>query len=192
MINTVGIPPMKGPKNGITFVIAIIPAERSAYGMPTIFINTKVTIPTIVEVNILPEMNFPKTSLPYLAILRISFAFFGLKSANISFLLWETNLFFSSNAYTKTTSDIRKSKSRYIPESSVSDYLGEAMKDRQFRGLGKIKKVIANVPSFNAEYSIIKGDIKINNEESIVTHEDVMNALEVAVSLYLEPDNSSR
>jgi len=45
----------------------------------------------------------------------------------------------------------------------------------------KIKKVIANVPSFNAEYSIIKGDIKINNEESIVTHEDVMNALEVAV-----------
>ena len=45
----------------------------------------------------------------------------------------------------------------------------------------KIKRVIANVPSFNAEYSIIKGDIKINNESSTVTHEDVMNALEVAV-----------
>jgi len=45
----------------------------------------------------------------------------------------------------------------------------------------KIKRVVANIPAFNAEYSIIKGDIKINNEESIVTHEDVMNALEVAV-----------
>ena len=45
----------------------------------------------------------------------------------------------------------------------------------------KIKKAIASIPSFNAEYSIIKGDIKINNEESIVTHEDVLNALEVAV-----------
>lgn len=43
----------------------------------------------------------------------------------------------------------------------------------------KIKKVIASVPSFNAEYSIIKGDIKINNER--VTNEDVMNSLEVAV-----------
>lgn len=45
----------------------------------------------------------------------------------------------------------------------------------------KIKKVIASVPSFNAEYSIIKGDIKISNEESIVTHEDILNSLEVAV-----------
>lgn len=45
----------------------------------------------------------------------------------------------------------------------------------------RIRKVIANVPSFNAEYSIIKGDIKINNDNSVVTHEDVMNALEVAV-----------
>ncbi len=45
----------------------------------------------------------------------------------------------------------------------------------------KIKKVIASVPSFNAEYSIIKGDMKINNEESIVTSEDVLNCLEVAV-----------
>ena len=45
----------------------------------------------------------------------------------------------------------------------------------------KIKKVIASIPSFNAEYSIIKGDIKINNEKSVVTHEDVLNALEVAV-----------
>lgn len=45
----------------------------------------------------------------------------------------------------------------------------------------KIKKVVASVPSFNAEYSIIKGDIKISNEESIVTHEDILNSLEVAV-----------
>lgn len=45
----------------------------------------------------------------------------------------------------------------------------------------RIKKVIANVPAFNAEYTIIKGDIKINSDDSIVTHEDVLNSLEVAV-----------
>lgn len=45
----------------------------------------------------------------------------------------------------------------------------------------KIKRVIASIPSFNAEYSVIKGDIKINNEKSVVTNEDVINALEVAV-----------
>ena len=45
----------------------------------------------------------------------------------------------------------------------------------------KIKKIIASVPSFNAEYSIIKGDIKINNENSVVSHEDIVNSIEVAI-----------
>ena len=45
----------------------------------------------------------------------------------------------------------------------------------------KIKKVIASVPSFNVEYSIIKGDIKLNSEQSVVTTDDILNSLEVAV-----------
>ena len=43
----------------------------------------------------------------------------------------------------------------------------------------KIKKVIASVPSYLAEYSIIKGDVQIKN--SVVSHSDVMNSLEVAM-----------
>lgn len=45
----------------------------------------------------------------------------------------------------------------------------------------KIKKVIASIPSFNAEYSIAKGNLKINNEDSRVTGDDIMKVLEVAV-----------
>ena len=43
----------------------------------------------------------------------------------------------------------------------------------------KIRKVIASVPSYMAEYTIIKGDVEIPN--NIVTHEVVMNSLEVAM-----------
>lgn len=45
----------------------------------------------------------------------------------------------------------------------------------------KIKKVITSIPSFNAEYSIIKGSLKIKNEDSIVTTDDIIKVLEVAV-----------
>ena len=45
----------------------------------------------------------------------------------------------------------------------------------------RIKKVITSIPSFNAEYNIIKGSIKIKNEDSIVTTEDIIKSLEVAV-----------
>ena len=44
----------------------------------------------------------------------------------------------------------------------------------------KIKKVITSVPSFNAEYSIIKGNVRINNEEGIVTSNDIIKSLEIA------------
>ena len=45
----------------------------------------------------------------------------------------------------------------------------------------RIKKVITSIPSFNAEYNIIKGSLKIKNEEGIVTTEDIIKSLEVAV-----------
>ena len=45
----------------------------------------------------------------------------------------------------------------------------------------RIKKVITSIPSFNAEYNVVKGNIKIKNPESRVTSEDIMKVLEVAV-----------
>ena len=60
---------------------------------------------------------------------------------------------------------------------SIKNAINEA---EELLGL-KIKKVVASVPSFNVEYSIIKGDIKLNNEQSIVTNNDILNSLEVAV-----------
>lgn len=44
----------------------------------------------------------------------------------------------------------------------------------------RIRKVIASVPSFNAEYSIIKGNVRINSEDGIVKSNDIIKALEVA------------
>ena len=65
-------------------------------------------------------------------------------------------------------------------EQALESVRGAISETEDMLGL-KIKKVVASVPSFNAEYSIIKGGIRINNEKSIVTNEDVLNALEVAV-----------
>ena len=45
----------------------------------------------------------------------------------------------------------------------------------------RIKKVITTIPSFNAEYNIIKGSIKIQNEDNVVTTDDIIKSLEVAV-----------
>ena len=44
----------------------------------------------------------------------------------------------------------------------------------------KIRKVITSVPSFNAEYAIIKGNVKVSNESGVVTSDDIINSLEVA------------
>lgn len=44
----------------------------------------------------------------------------------------------------------------------------------------RIKKVIASIPSFNAEYSVVKGDLKINREDNIVTSNDIIKVLEIA------------
>ena len=44
----------------------------------------------------------------------------------------------------------------------------------------RIRKVIASIPSFNAEYTIIKGNVRIANGEGIVTSNDVIKSLEYA------------
>ena len=45
----------------------------------------------------------------------------------------------------------------------------------------QIKKVVTSVPSFNAEYQVIKGSLKINNPDNIVRNEDIIKVLEIAV-----------
>lgn len=44
----------------------------------------------------------------------------------------------------------------------------------------KVKRVIASVPSFNAEYTIVKSNIKINNENLTVTSDDIVKVLDIA------------
>ncbi len=44
----------------------------------------------------------------------------------------------------------------------------------------KIKRVIASIPSFNAEYTIVKSNIKINNENLTVTSDDIVKVLDIA------------
>jgi len=77
-------------------------------------------------------------------------------------------------------------KSRGIKKGLITDVelatksVKEAFKEiEEMIGI-KIKKVIASIPSFNAEYSVVKGDIKINREDNIVNSEDVIKVLEIA------------
>ena len=63
---------------------------------------------------------------------------------------------------------------------SVSEAFGRV---EEILGI-KIKKVITSVPSFNAEYSVIKGAIKIDNDDNIITSDDIIKCLENAVKNY--------
>ena len=64
-------------------------------------------------------------------------------------------------------------------ELATESVKGALLEVEEMLGI-KIKKVITSVPSFNAEYSIIKGNVRINNEEGIVTSNDVIKTLEIA------------
>jgi len=64
-------------------------------------------------------------------------------------------------------------------ELATESIKGALLEVEEMLGI-KIKKVITSVPSFNAEYSIIKGNVRINNEEGIVTSNDVIKSLEIA------------
>ena len=64
-------------------------------------------------------------------------------------------------------------------ELATESVKGALLEVEEMLGI-KINKVITSVPSFNAEYSIIKGNVRINNEEGIVTSNDVIKNLEIA------------
>ena len=51
-----------------------------------------------------------------------------------------------------------------------------------------IKQVIATIPSYFAEFTMIKGETQVSNENSIVTGKDVINVLENAIQSKLNSD----
>lgn len=63
-----------------------------------------------------------------------------------------------------------------LATESIKGALNEV---EEMLGIG-IKKVVVSVPSFNAEYSIIKGNIKISNPDSVVSSDDIISCLENA------------
>lgn len=66
------------------------------------------------------------------------------------------------------------------PELAMQSIKGAINEVEDMLGIS-IKKVITSVPSFNAEYTIVKGAVKIQNEDFIITSDDVLKVLEVAV-----------
>ena len=44
----------------------------------------------------------------------------------------------------------------------------------------RIRKLVTNIPSFNAEYQVIKGTAEVKNEDGVVTSEDIIASLENA------------
>lgn len=52
----------------------------------------------------------------------------------------------------------------------------------------KIKKVIASVPANNAEFTFIKGEVKINNENNVVSSDDIVKVLQTAMKTKSTPD----
>lgn len=78
-------------------------------------------------------------------------------------------------------------KSKGIKKGLITDVelatscIKEAIRETEDKLGLKIKRIITTIPSFNAEYSIVKGDIKINNEYSIVKNEDIIGVLENAL-----------
>ena len=77
-------------------------------------------------------------------------------------------------------------KSKGIKKGLITDFelAKESVKNaiQEIEGmLGiSIKKVITSVPSFNAEYNVIKGSVKITNPEGIITSDDIIRVLEAS------------
>lgn len=74
---------------------------------------------------------------------------------------------------------IKKGLITNVEEASIS--IKSAIKEvEDILGI-KIDKVVATIPSYNAEYVLLKGEIATNNEDGIITHEDVKKVLDSSV-----------
>lgn len=81
---------------------------------------------------------------------------------------------------------IKKGLITDVDEATIS--LKQAFNEvEQMLGI-RIKKVIASVPSYFADFSIAKGQMKINNEDNIITGEDIMSVLEESIKDKKTPD----
>jgi cell division protein FtsA len=69
----------------------------------------------------------------------------------------------------------------------ASESLKQAItKVEQMLGI-KIKKVIASIPSYFAEFNVVKSRILIDNPEKIITGDDIVNLLQKAIETKNEP-----
>lgn len=69
----------------------------------------------------------------------------------------------------------------------ASESLRQAFSEvEQMLGI-KIKKVLASIPSYFAEFNVVKGKVNITNEDNIILGDDITNVLQKAVDSKLEP-----
>lgn len=79
-------------------------------------------------------------------------------------------------------------KSKGIKKGLITDFEAASVSMRKAISeaegmLGiKIKKVIASVPSYFAEFLVVKGETKITNEEKVVTGDDIVAVLQNAMN----------
>ena len=73
-------------------------------------------------------------------------------------------------------------KGLIVDVEKASESIKYAIKDvKDMLGID-IDKVIVSVPSYFNEYSVAKAEIQIENENSIVTYDDIRNVLETVSS----------
>lgn len=51
----------------------------------------------------------------------------------------------------------------------------------------KVKKVLTSIPSYYADFTLIKGEVKVKNEEGIITSDDINRVLQVAAASKVNP-----
>lgn len=84
-------------------------------------------------------------------------------------------------ASSKKSKGIKKGLITDVEEAKIA--ISEAFRDvEEMLGI-KIKKVIATIPSYFAEFKLVKGKIDINSEDKIITGDDVINSLQAAVEI---------
>lgn len=79
-------------------------------------------------------------------------------------------------------------KGLIIDANEVLESLKDAIKDIEEKLMISINKVIASVPSYYSSYSIVHGEIDINNEDNKITGNDIVRVLQNAVKSKISED----
>lgn len=84
-------------------------------------------------------------------------------------------------------------KSKGIKKGLITDFeaasisMKNALDDIESMLGIKIKKVVVSVPSYFAEFTVVKGEIDITSEDGIITGDDVIKVLQTAMNQKLTP-----